>query len=402
MCSFVVCFVILIVIQICLSKIDTEESFHVSDGKSCHWKETNDQEFISLSHEIMQCMNRAVKTDSYPVSEPPHWYDVECEENLGLLSLSVASQRMIQLAQTAKSKGMDINISVFGDSVMTQQMFHLACMINHNIEMQITHEDDFTIFNIVLDNVKIRHYPFSYLPDIDHNVNKLLGKYVNASLHHPSSPYDILVLNYGLFVNEMNQFPLYETLLHQILHTYTEAAASAATKHHHVLPMFIWRETTPQHFPSSNGWFDSACPFGHAQCHCVSSLTDDMRNGGINIPISASFNSDKNKNKMCRPVCMNANSRNMIANSLILKTNEMHNKSNNSINNIIHINHIYNAMEVINNFNIHYSDIDCTHISLLPLNLMNRVLLSTILKKHNTHNHDNHSDNENNENIIID
>lgn len=354
-------------IQSCVSRSgNNENSFHVNYGKNCHWKTTNDQEFISLSQQIRSCSNNAVRQDSYPLAEPNQWFDVECEENSGFLSLSEASNSMKRLVETAKASGSNMHISVFGDSVMTQQMFHLACMISSSIQMHIIEEDGFKVFEIIIENVKIRHYPFSYLHHVDHNVGQVLHKFVTKHLLH-ASPWDVLVFNFGLFVNEATQFQPYETLVSQIVQTY-EVAKATADKEEKKLPLTIWRETTPQHFPSTNGWFDKLCPFGHGQCHCVPSITNAMRNGS-SIPVSASF--DTSAEKMCRPVCTSAATRNTIADTVIRREQS------------IHINHIYAALEAAT-FDLHYTNEDCTHLRQLPLNFMNRVLLSTILKTYAT------------------
>jgi len=153
-------------------------------------------------------------------------------------------------------------VTFFGDSVMKQQWAAMSCMLNSSADWTANYKDD----NILTTNVvnfsngcsvtlRFRRVGFHYS-----NLDKY-EEYLKSEIRLTAGPHVILI-NQGI----------HHTALRNIVNN---TMAIIATEEKHAHTQFIWRETTPQNHPTSNGWWAEEC---YLSCRCVT-LTPEMLNG---------------------------------------------------------------------------------------------------------------------------
>jgi hypothetical protein len=301
-------------------------------------------------------------------------FTVVCDENEGFLTFEEAINGLQKLAF---HNGKNTTITMIGDSTMRYQFHHLCCMLNIPFQQHQDSEYSRTQWGF--------YYPTKFWCDIgDLHIKmfiwaqKIMANTDIAIYQHftkamyDGSKNDFILLNYGLHQDTVEELNNNRNgllkLASSVRMVYDDTKNTIPNK----LPIVIWRETSPTHFPSTNGWYYENWCNPHdiddngKPCQCVA-LTDEMRQG---IAKPRGHQPSYPHNPDCLPQCLPANARNTIALSEIGHTN-------------IVIERIYDALDMAP-FYVHralsHRGLDCVHLNVLAINIQNQIFVSTMMK----------------------
>jgi hypothetical protein len=236
-------------------------------------------------------------------------------------------------------------IVFIGDSTMREQTCMFACMLGFPSSIVPIAELSRDKVEISFQNVTIRSVPFGASFGTIKNLKNILedewGRnpsliIINQGIHHNNIDRELL--------DKWNKESTLYNLTNIVADFYQEHIASQKNSH----PRMLWRETTPQNHPTSNGVWVPRC---HMSCKCV--------------PLTVSMKLGKGIPKKCEPSCFPANGRNILTNGILEKTS-------------IPIVRVYDAL-IDATFNIHKTDVDCTHLSVDSLLFINTAWIKLFL-----------------------
>jgi hypothetical protein len=206
----------------------------------------------------------------------------------------------------------DSNIYFIGDSTLKQQFVHFACMLNPNLQKpKLLWNDFFVNWNVVFQvtgkdkrnstrNINLKLYKVGLNFEKTHK-NNLINSY-NKTLYRilkDLNRHDIAIVNHGLHYNFQN--------ISNDARELRSLAATTASVYKDVIHLrgrnntctLLWRETTPQHFPTPNGLWDDLLCRNHTRhekyCGKCSKLTDSKGSVPANI-----------RNEVTSPIILNS------------------------------------------------------------------------------------------------
>ena len=231
-----------------------------------------------------------------------------------------------------------------GDSTMRQQLIHFGCMLGFPTDlMRIPKEFIFNYTAIKYYNsVELNYFnvSISYVPLgkiwKEHGQTKVLLEIMKNEWQRKP---DAIVLNQGIHHQDVESEVAQEedSLIYManiVADFYRKRdIASNGLNNETIL---IWKETNPQNFPSSNGFYMNECGAKFHNCKCC--------------PLSVSMELGQGLKNNCQPGCFAANTRNLLTNGIISAAG-------------IHISHVYDPL-VKAQWNIHLGEYyDCTHLN---------------------------------------
>lgn len=321
---------------------------------TCTWSDESANIKIRQYHESMsKCFN-----DRDP---PPNWERLESSQIVSLRcddKLLVDYDSVHQAFKHLKNK----SVVFLGDSILMQQFLVFSCMLNSSVtalEPTSVPCSGFSFFcefqihflgGITL--LRMHRLGFQF-----NNIDTY--EYIYRSELTSLSDGDLAFVNQGIhynFVAKESVFPLakFAELTVQI---YEDVVLERGQES--ILPTVIWRESTPQNHPSSNGWWIVEC-YNFA-CECIS-LTQDMMEGTA-VALLDNRSAEQKNEIACNPICCKANMRNMITNPIISAST-------------IPICDIYDALAHAD-VNLHINHADCTHFGPDALIFMNMEMLKS-------------------------
>lgn len=148
-----------------------------------------------------------------------------------------------------------------GDSVLKQQLVVFGCMVDPTIsfgdciikmEAQQTTECRIEARNAKLHMFKIgkKFNDKARLRDTLQRISSLNGS-LTSTVHLNNK--DFILINQGLHHTTSSELEELKILACEVVDVYRNAVKSLRPEQ---MPKFIWQETTPQHYPTCNGWFD--------------------------------------------------------------------------------------------------------------------------------------------------
>lgn len=245
------------------------------------------------------------------------------------------------------------NMSIFliGDSLMREQFFFLSCLLD--LDATIVNSNKTYTYSWgtqahrwrMSQSGHLRIVYFEWGSLFTSRYGDILREDLSKALYE-SHPNDVILINEGIHVR-LDKLSVLGQLVHGVRDIYLDVRRDRVEK----IPFVIWRESTPQNFPSPNGWYIAGIcdkPATIATCHCVP-LTPEMisSNNSIQVP---------------------ANMRNIIAYE-VLKSGE------------IFYDLCFDPLAIAP-FNTHtsFAQGDCTHLGFNGVAFLTQVLASTILE----------------------
>jgi hypothetical protein len=344
--------------------------FNISHGKNCHW--VKDSQYV---------LDKTKNISAYATSSEPlqasQSYSVTCDENNGFLSFneSIESLKLLAYGKNIPK----FNITMIGDSTMTYQFRHLCAFLDSDTVKEVDSADQFcTPYGT--------WHPIEYYCDVGENIRihrVMWGQKLWYDTHTTLDKYlvkyltdftksDIILMNYGL--HQDTEAELFDPVggISMLVKKAKDVYNTQKRIYGDRMPLVIWREATPQHFQSTNGWhylewcsFDGKDSLGQP-CSCVPRLTNDMLEGHAK-PLG---NTPKYEHKEgCLPTCSSATTRNSLAYAEIINSDFRYER-------------MFDAF-IDTPFNVHFdnNNIDCSHINAMGINLQNQIFISDIVKR---------------------
>lgn len=335
-------------------------------GNDCGWIPVDQQlhghRAKEISNTIGQCITK--------ISEKYHLFDEEsityefgCEDSDSLLTFYDTYSFLQQLAYHNGTshpmlRGSNVednstmSITVIGDSIMRQQFYFLSCLLDPNVEI-VNSKDTFEYWwgpkaprwrSSQSGRIRVVYYEWGsfFTPQYGDILREDLSKAL-----YDSKPNDVILINEGAH-ERIHQLGRLNQIVHFMVQIFNDIRRDIGDK----TPLLIWRETTPQNFPTPNGWYiEGTCDTAELRvqdsCKC--------------IPITEEMNSEDNIYHI------SANMRNIIAHDILKDTQVFYDP-------------IFEPLAKAP-FDIHSSmeKGDCSHIGVNGLAFMTQVFASTIL-----------------------
>lgn len=238
-----------------LEKYYTERWPEVSSYSSsnCSWQRVESGRKFDFFRDVEHCYARNEPRNESPKHD---YWELVCQLS-NLLNFDSMIQKLSQL------RGSKRQILFLGDSIMRQQMIVFGCMLDpslvydgclQDIEAHYTEcvSCTFKIGNLVMHTFKV---------GAAFNTDNCLEGIINAYLSLDESEQmfnssDAIVINQG--VHHQDDWKRLEQLAEISADLYRQAETKFGLGSQ---PAFVWRETTPQHFPTCNGFFDKESRF---------------------------------------------------------------------------------------------------------------------------------------------
>jgi hypothetical protein len=259
-----------------------------------------------------------------------------------------------------------------GDSVIRAQFVTLVCMLNASAKLiQPAHpHSEFSTYFITMSNSLNLSLVTLGLAFVQRdNFNQELTKYFRNALFETKSSRDVIVVNQGIHHNEPTLHDL-SNVTRSIVQIYHEFCVTHQRRR---VPLFIWQETTPQFYPTSNGWYMK----GLEKQECLSVLPAIILQGqGSCRYVNMSRAEGEEVLKKCCPICLPASGRNDLTNQIIGSSSSYCSKK-------VLISKIFDGLvdaKVDSGYFLKKKFNDCTHLDMSAYHYLNSNLLSLVLK----------------------
>lgn len=325
--------------------LDTWYRVHQQDASACEWRNitSTNSRLRAFYTDVAKCFHINLNKDLHMESSDTQFLQLECipeqRENGDQFLDSILHYLEILNGST---------ITFFGDSIMKQQYAVMSCMLNASSQWALTfHDENLLTTNVVKfkrSSITLRHRKVGFLfKDFDKFEERL-----RKDLTLIQGPH-VILMNQGIHHNSISDLSHLPIILNKTIAVVTENSRNS-TK-------FIWRETTPQNHPTSNGWWSTEC---HLSCPCIP-LTPQMLNGSAKSLTGG---------KTCHPSCLPNNYRNDIIEPII----QLYDNRTDSKMSFVKI---YKQLAYAK-MNLHVSDVDYTHWGLDALLFLNLAWLPLV------------------------
>ena len=217
--------------------------------QQCKWIPLDKPDDIAYARTVYDCFHRIEGLNKYADLVGYHGLRNSCQPRI---------KAVVNALQGKLGPG--THISFVGDSTMKQQFVHFACMLNPDLNKKKLKWNDFKV------KWKIKGIVLT-LEKFGQNWDKYgrfkIGEYGNylRYLFSARNDKDVVLLNHGLHFNFNSDQNLSENIRQvEMLQSWTSVSVRIYAELMNerglgVMPRLMWRETTPQHFPTPNGLY---------------------------------------------------------------------------------------------------------------------------------------------------